>query len=824
MNIGGVADWDGNVLFADAMKSSRTWDTPDNTWTLLPASSLDAQGWPTVDAEIIVWAGLTRDNSGTYALSCQSNGPVTITPRLASASLQNVAYNSGTGVTTAQIVLTSSTDDSFCLRFTGTVGGVKNVKLMRPIAPGSSVSQAFTEDFSRPFLNAIVPVHALRFMDYLATNGSLMQHWADRLPADRASQNQTAGGHDTGGSWEYIIKLCNQTHKDGWIDIPLLADDDYIHQLAKLIRDGNAFTAPLDSSVKLYIEYANEVWNTGGGFDGNRNHDLAVQDQQGGDPYGYNFDNCANDWFWAWRRTARRALDISRIFRQELGDARMLTQIRPVFEWQLGYAFVGYDPLNYLESAYIPKVAPGMPISYFFYAGGGSAYYNPDNSSDTLTLANFWQSATMDVAAWTASSILPADAEVCATFGIKRMAYEGGPSLDNLGHSESVKAQAWSDLNMKTAMLDHHAAWSQWGGDLFMYYTLRPHDYQWGFFTTIDDLTHPKYQALVQLATAARAAVSNGRPVAVPVNGNSYDLKNWFGDTFGSSVTFSSNQQWVSYVFNVPLDAIYQISVAYPTGTSGAFGLLFDGVPANTITASGSGTVSSLVTWTKGLHSVRVKTTGGAVTVNSVNVSVSGITDTTPPSAPGTPVASDITLSGLTLTWPAATDNYAVSAYRVYRDGTLIGTVAVGTTFHDAGLLPLTAYTYTVVAVDIAGNLGPASAPCQASTTNSSQPVSGNTVTATATVAATANRGNTGNKVIIYPNPCNRSIIPALFFENLPGQSTVWIYNLAGQLVGKLDNLGSQAGWNVSNTAPGVYFYVVKYPGGKQQGKLCVLK
>ena len=69
INIGSVLDWEGNIVFADAMKSARDWCTPDGSWTALPPGSLDAEGWPTVDAELIVWAGLMRDNSGTYALS-----------------------------------------------------------------------------------------------------------------------------------------------------------------------------------------------------------------------------------------------------------------------------------------------------------------------------------------------------------------------------------------------------------------------------------------------------------------------------------------------------------------------------------------------------------------------------------------------------------------------------------------------------------------------------------------------------------------------------------------------------------------------------------
>lgn len=78
--------------------------------------------------------------------------------------------------------------------------------------------------------------------------------------------------------------------------------------------------------------------------------------------------------------------------------------------------------------------------------------------------------------------------------------------------------------------------------------------------------------------------------------------------------------------------------------------------------------------------------------------------DTVPPSAPGQPAASAITSSTLTLTWAAATDNYGVSQYLIRRDGTQIGT-STSTTFNDSGLSPATAYSYTIVAQDSAGNV-----------------------------------------------------------------------------------------------------------------------
>ncbi|TXH67187.1 MAG: alpha-amylase [Lysobacteraceae bacterium] len=89
--------------------------------------------------------------------------------------------------------------------------------------------------------------------------------------------------------------------------------------------------------------------------------------------------------------------------------------------------------------------------------------------------------------------------------------------------------------------------------------------------------------------------------------------------------------------------------------------------------------------------------------------------DTTAPTAPGTPSLVSATASSIALGWTAATDNYGVSDYLIYRNGTQVGTTT-GTTYTDSGLQPSTAYSYTVRARDAAGNLSATSAALQTST------------------------------------------------------------------------------------------------------------
>ncbi len=134
-----------------------------------------------------------------------------------------------------------------------------------------------------------------------------------------------------------------------------------------------------------------------------------------------------------------------------------------------------------------------------------------------------------------------------------------------------------------------------------------------------------------------------------------------------------------------------------------------------------------------------------------------GGTDSTDPSAPTGVTSADVTTSGLTLSWTAATDDVGVTGYAVYRDGTQIGTAST-TTMSVSGLTAGTTYSFTVRATDAAGNASPDSAPL--SVTTAAAPTGGLTVGTTGTLAnsdsglvADVPRGSrsSGTPVIAYP-------------------------------------------------------------------------
>ncbi|MGC0327757.1 mannan endo-1,4-beta-mannosidase [Streptomyces sp. SAI-170] len=96
-----------------------------------------------------------------------------------------------------------------------------------------------------------------------------------------------------------------------------------------------------------------------------------------------------------------------------------------------------------------------------------------------------------------------------------------------------------------------------------------------------------------------------------------------------------------------------------------------------------------------------------------------GPADTQPPTAPGTPTASAVTATSVTLTWPAATDNVGVTGYDVVRVASGSETAAAASTTTSAtvtGLTANTAYTFAVYAKDAAGNRSTRSATVNVTT------------------------------------------------------------------------------------------------------------
>ncbi|RUL95003.1 MULTISPECIES: cellulase family glycosylhydrolase [Micromonospora] len=116
-------------------------------------------------------------------------------------------------------------------------------------------------------------------------------------------------------------------------------------------------------------------------------------------------------------------------------------------------------------------------------------------------------------------------------------------------------------------------------------------------------------------------------------------------------------------------------------------------------------------------HQVRLGGAGATTGISLAERYADGTdpVDTTAPTAPGQPTATEVTATAATLNWAAATDNVGVTAYEVLRTTSGSGGASVvtvsGTSYRATNLTASTSYTFTVRARDAAGNISAASPP-----------------------------------------------------------------------------------------------------------------
>jgi chitodextrinase len=119
-------------------------------------------------------------------------------------------------------------------------------------------------------------------------------------------------------------------------------------------------------------------------------------------------------------------------------------------------------------------------------------------------------------------------------------------------------------------------------------------------------------------------------------------------------------------------------------------------------------------------HTVAAYDAAGNTSAQSAAASATtqSAADTTAPSVPQGLNATAASTTQINLAWTASTDNVGVTGYKVYRNGSQVGTVA-GTSYSSTGLAANTTYSHTVAAYDAAGNNSAQSAAASATTQSS---------------------------------------------------------------------------------------------------------
>lgn len=255
MGLNGIADWSTQTPFLDRMRSARPWLAHENgvwgAWTferLREGGYLSPEGWPRAlppgagALETFVLTDLppgAASLAGTYILRWQGTARVSVGGRARDvrplgARALRFAFAPGEG---AVSIAVSRLDPADPLR------------AMTLLREDQEALFAAGEVFDPDFLARVGGFRALRFMDWMATNGSTQARWQDRPQLG-----------DFTWAWrgvpvEVMVDLANRVGADPWFTLPHGADDDYVTRFAQVVHDR------LDPRLKVHAEWSNEVWN-----------------------------------------------------------------------------------------------------------------------------------------------------------------------------------------------------------------------------------------------------------------------------------------------------------------------------------------------------------------------------------------------------------------------------------------------------------------------------------------------------------------------------------------------------------------------------------
>jgi hypothetical protein len=312
--------------------------------------------------------------------------------------------------------------------------------------------------FNPAFLKLIQNFRALRFMDWLQTNGSTLSSWTDRPVPTYAFF-----GTSKGVPIEIAVQLANAVSADAWMNVPVMADDNYISQMATLVQ------SQLGRSQKIYVELSNEVWNSSfSQFKYAVSQGQALWPTRSSGSGGYEYNRA-----WYGMRTAQMC-DIWRsVWRS---DPRLVCVLGAQAAWSVSatealkcpYWTQGAPCSGHAINAVAvaPYMGGAVPSTWASQADGGLAnlFQSLFSQNDpTIPVGGF----IAQDAAWLKDFITK-----LAPYELPLLAYEGGQNFANDATValNNLYMAANRDPRMGHAYARYFQQWKTGGGQLFMHY------------------------------------------------------------------------------------------------------------------------------------------------------------------------------------------------------------------------------------------------------------------------------------------------------------------------------------------------------------------
>ena len=497
--LAGIADWSTEQPFLDLMRSSRPWVGHQGgqfaAWSferLMAAGHLSPEGWPRSLPEGVGYlqtfvltdqpAG-ARSLAGTYVLRWEGTARVDVAGlardvRPLGRNALIFAYAPGPGLVSIS------------------VRGLDPSDPLRAMTLVREDRQALWENgaiFNPDWTGRLGALRALRFMDWMDTNGSTQVEWSDRPLLSDATWAWR------GVPVEVIARLANELGADPWVNVPHMASDGYARALATDLRDR------LDPRLRVYAEWSNEAWNF-----------IFPQALWARDQAVARWGEAAGEDAWM-QYAGLRAAEVAEVWAEVFRDApgRLVRVVAAHTGWP-GLEDALLDaPLAVAEGRPAPSESfdAYAVTGYWGFEAGSEAMAGPLREALAEGRAEaLLEGALRDDLRELTGELWPRHAAAAARRGLRLVAYEGGPHLVGQGAvaEDEALTELFTAFGYSPAMAEMEsellAAWPEVGGTLYMTFAdvAAPSRWgSWGALRNLDD-ANPRWAAL--MAASARGA------------------------------------------------------------------------------------------------------------------------------------------------------------------------------------------------------------------------------------------------------------------------------------------------------------------------------
>lgn len=361
----------------------------------------------------------------------------------------------------------------------------------------ASFEQIYPSQRFHPLLLQDLSIYrALRFMQFQAViDDTTSSPWAERSQLDDAIWGNS---YNYSPPQEVIFELSNAVMADPWVNMPHWADDAYVAAFAQLALE------QLDPSLKIYVEYVNEVWNTAYPYDiyGQQIQGWAEQRWPGGEQSGY-----TKRMNWVGMRSAQMCAVWKNVWGAQSDRVQC---VMPGAPWSWAAAEALACPL-YAAEGTVENCAGQMDaMAIAPYFGG---YFNDNPEADggyrdqlygwtqlpdggltnvfheLRTGALLDHQYSQDGALPAISYVITDNMSVAQQYDLQLVAYEGGqhmtpvsplgtscsewnhvPGCDTYYPIQNLFITANRDARMGLMYTDYLNRWRELGGTLFMHY------------------------------------------------------------------------------------------------------------------------------------------------------------------------------------------------------------------------------------------------------------------------------------------------------------------------------------------------------------------